>query len=176
MKLLFLLTTLTLMLSANESLNQKDVLDAHNQWRKSVNVKPLTYSLVLEKEAKTWAKVLQSEGCQMRHSGPGENLFWASPAKSATQKNDKGEWIWHSAVQKITPKDAINAWGNEVQWYDYDTNSCHAPKDESCGHYTQVIWHTTKEVGCAMAICDDKSQVWVCEYLPYGNIMGKKPY
>jgi pathogenesis-related protein 1 len=39
-----------------------------------------------------------------------------------------------------------------------------------------VVWRDTKEVGCAMAICANKSQLWVCNYYPAGNMVGKKPY
>ncbi|WP_343074945.1 CAP domain-containing protein [sulfur-oxidizing endosymbiont of Gigantopelta aegis] len=39
-----------------------------------------------------------------------------------------------------------------------------------CGHYTQVIWHTTQQLGCAAIACKDKSQIWLCEYAPAGNI------
>jgi pathogenesis-related protein 1 len=45
-----------------------------------------------------------------------------------------------------------------------------------CGHYTQVVWKNSMEVGGGMAICDNKSQVWVCNYNPPGNVEGEKPY
>ena len=46
-----------------------------------------------------------------------------------------------------------------------------------CGHYTQMVWQTSTKVGCAMAVCEDsQEQVWVCQYQPAGNWVGKKPY
>jgi pathogenesis-related protein 1 len=45
-----------------------------------------------------------------------------------------------------------------------------------CGHYTQVVWKDSKEVGCAAYQCDDKSQVWVCQYKPAGNYVDQKPF
>ncbi|MCI5139186.1 MAG: hypothetical protein D3922_12405, partial [Candidatus Electrothrix sp. AR1] len=62
--------------------------------------------------------------------------------------------------------------GGGVKYYDYATNSCHSV----CGHYTQVVWRSTKEVGCGMASCNDKAQLWVCQYNPRGNMLGQKPY
>ncbi|MCI5224143.1 MAG: SCP-like extracellular, partial [Candidatus Electrothrix sp. AR4] len=75
-------------------------------------------------------------------------------------------------MQNITAQNVVDAWGNEITDYDYSDNSCHSV----CGHYTQVVWKTTMEVGCGMATCNDKSQIWVCQYTPQGNMVGEKPY
>ncbi|KAM3377394.1 hypothetical protein P3S68_009807 [Capsicum galapagoense] len=40
--------------------------------------------------------------------------------------------------------EAINMWVGEKPNYDYDSNSC---KQDMCGHYTQVIWKNTLQVG-----------------------------
>jgi pathogenesis-related protein 1 len=39
-----------------------------------------------------------------------------------------------------------------------------------------VVWKNTTEVGCAMAVCPDFIQVWVCSYNPPGNVSGQKPF
>jgi len=43
------------------------------------------------------------------------------------------------------------------------------------GHYTQMVWFTTTEVGCAVYQCDSIILV-VCNYNPTGNWVGKHPY
>jgi pathogenesis-related protein 1 len=77
-------------------------------------------------------------------------------------------------VQPITPTQAIDSWGSEKENYSYATNSCAAGK--VCGHYTQIIWESTTEIGCGTAVCADNTQIWVCNYSPAGNFVGKKPY
>ncbi len=69
----------------------------------------------------------------------------------------------------------VNDWASEKAYYDYANNSCESGK--ACGHYTQVVWNTSTKVGCAYAICEDShDQVWVCQYQPAGNVVGRKPY
>jgi len=145
---------------------------AHNKWRADVGVtEKLSYSPGLAQAAQAWADSLKrTHHCQMRHSNLdgryGENLYWAS----AMQWSDgRKEW------QRVTPEQVVVSWASEKAHYDYDSNSC-AP-EQVCGHYTQVVWRTTRAVGCAMAACEDnKEQVWVCQYEPAGNWVGERPY
>jgi hypothetical protein len=104
------------------------------------------------------------------NSGPfkqihGENLFWASPKELADGQKQ---------IQTITTKDIIKAWAEEENFYDYPKNQCLPGED--CGHFTQMVWHESREVGCAMAVCSDKSQIWACNYHPRGNYIGEWPY
>ena len=155
-----------------------DMLSAHNDWRSKVGSPALTWSNSLQTEAQNWANKLKAKGCGMKHStgSSGENLYWASAKKSASSKDAAGNWIWNNTLQTVSDKHVTDSWGNEQQWYDYASNQCNAPAGKSCGHYTQVVWKDTKEVGCANAVCDDFSQVWVCNYAPAGNYVGQKPY
>ncbi len=43
------------------------------------------------------------------------------------------------------------------------------------GHYTQVVWRDTKEVGCGIATGSNTDYL-VCRYSPGGNVIGQKPY
>ncbi len=66
--------------------------------------------------------------------------------------------------------------------YDYANNTCAA--NAVCGHYTQVVWRDSTELGCGMANCTVNNpfggsgpwQLWVCNYNPPGNYVGMKPY
>lgn len=159
-----------------EEINFSAMVNAHNTWRSEVGVIDIRWSDELKKKAQIWATQLKAKNCLMEHSGSGENLYWASPKQFANTKDSQGNWIWQNSLQIVDEKEVIAAWASEKQWYNYATNTCNAPPDESCGHYTQVVWKDSLEVGCAKAICDDFSQVWVCNYAPAGNVVGQKPY
>ena len=44
------------------------------------------------------------------------------------------------------------------------------------GHYTQMIWSTTTEVGIAVAISDTGKVYVAARYSPPGNWVGSHPY
>ena len=141
------------------------ITDEHNQWRSQVGVPDLTWSDKLADVAQDWADTLKEEGCGFYHSRNdyGENLFMSSPIIRSDG---------HRSVANVDPEAVTDSWGNEVKDYNYTDNSCSGV----CGHYTQVVWKDTSEVGCARTVCDDKSQIWVCSYSPAGNRVGKRPY
>jgi len=153
-----------------------DMLAAHNSYRAAVGSPGLRWSDSLEAKAKNLANKLKLKGCSMSHSSTGENLYWASAKMSATSKDASGNWVWENTVQAVDDKKVTNSWADEKQWFDYNKNKCNAPAGKACGHYTQVVWKSTTELGCGNAVCSDSSQVWVCNYAPAGNIVGEKPY
>lgn len=160
----------------NNRIDPQKMVEAHNSWRQKVGVPGLNWSPGLESKAIAWANELKANnGCRMKHSGPGENLYWASAFKSGT-KEGNGAWQWQSQEQEVSEQQVVDSWGSEIEWYSYESNVCNAPSGESCGHYTQLIWKGTTEVGCGKATCPDNSQVWVCNYDPPGNIVGQSPY
>jgi len=139
---------------------KQDALSTHNNERKIFyNNGDLIWSDTLEKSAQDYANTLAQSG-EFKHSGIGygENLYASS---------------YSSAL-----KDGIVNWINEKSNYTYSTNSC--KNNAICGHYTQVIWENTTEVGCARAIYKAGTfkggTVIVCQYNPAGNYVGQKPY
>ncbi len=148
-------------------MDREAMLKAHNQVRKQVGVEKLIWSNRLEKFAKNYAEELKRRGCNLVHNPArgyyGENLFKASPIMWADGYREP---------QKITPAEVVYFWADESRYYNYQNNSCNGV----CSHYTQIVWRDTKKVGCAVTLCDDKSQIWICNYSPAGNIIGEKPY
>jgi len=151
----------------SHSVDPVDITIAHNQWRTQVDAPALIWSDTLATSALSWSKHLAADGCLMKHStggSYGENIYWASPLSFSD-----GTRI----VQGVKDQDVVDAWGSEITFYDYASNSC---KGGVCGHYTQVVWKDTREVGCGMTVCGDQAQIWVCRYSPAGNMMGQRPY
>ena len=157
--------------AASADFSTSAIVESHNVWREAVGVKEkLVYSNELAASAQDWAnKLKKNNQCKMQHSaanGYGENLYWASAINWSDGRKE---------LQKVTPKQVVDSWGNEKADYDYVSNRCKPGK--MCGHYTQVVWKDTRKVGCAVAVCEDtRQQVWVCQYKPAGNWVGKKPY
>ena len=62
-------------------------------------------------------------------------------------------------------------------WYDENAKYNYAKPGFSfaTGHFTQMVWKSTRKVGCAYADCNGKhgtiGKMWVCEYSPAGNII-----
>lgn len=151
-----------------DTVDAMSMLEEHNTLRASVGAPELRWSDALARQATTWAATLKKSGCAMQHSRGqlGENLYWASARKTGGR----------SIPQPITEKEVAASWAAEKQWYSRATNSCNAPPGKTCGHYTQMTWEATRELGCAKAICGDSSQIWVCNYAPAGNVAGQRPY
>lgn len=143
--------------AAGEPARYAGIVDGHNQARRAVGVPDLQWSDDLAGVAQRWADTLRGENCTMRHSqqhGIGENLHWRSGGRD-------------------TPTSAIAGWLAEKQFFDPTTNTC-AP-GKVCGHYTQMVWRSTRFVGCGMTTCGN-TELWVCNYSPPGNYVGQAPF
>jgi pathogenesis-related protein 1 len=149
--------------------DKAEIVAAHNNWRSQVNIPGVKWSPKLEGTSQSYAETLKStQACNLSHSQAsdyGENLFWASPTSYSDGRSE---------VQTVTPTQVVDDWGSEQADYDASSNTCAWGK--ACGHYTQMVWKNTTEVGCGKAVCPDNSQIWVCHYQPAGNYIGEHPY
>ncbi|GCB26623.1 repressed by EFG1 protein 1 [Aspergillus awamori] len=107
------------------ALFQSSILDVSNTYRKAHNASNLIWNTTLTQYALDWA-----QGCKWQHSnGPyGENLAFGYPNVSS----------------------AVAAWGDEVQKYNFQEPTGFT---EETGHFTQLVWRETREVGCAAIDC-----------------------
>jgi hypothetical protein len=61
-------------------------------------------------------------------------------------------------------------WVKERQLYDWSNPGFNM----QTGHFTQVVWADTREVGCGTVSCNNM-EIWVCNYSPAGNVRGEYP-
>ncbi|MBV8435969.1 MAG: hypothetical protein JOY95_00470 [Silvibacterium sp.] len=137
----------------------QNALDFHNAKRADVKVPPLTWSTQLAAVAQRWAdRLAQDEGCNLVH----------------TKNNIYGENLFGGEGRAFTSLDASRAWYSEISKYHYGvvTESNWYPT----GHYTQMVWRSTTQLGMGQATCPNGGIVIVAEYNPRGNYLGQAPY
>jgi len=142
--------------STLDSATIQELLKAHNDVRAQRQIDPLKWSPRLAEIAREWAKHLAAIGAlEHDHSRRvGQNLF-----------------VSYGAARR--PSFVVGKWAEESK--DYDERHFRCAAGAVCGHFTQIIWRESKEVGCGVA-SGQNSQFWVCYYPPAGNIIGEKPY
>lgn len=142
----------------------KGFLEAHNQVRTASGVPPLSWNQDLADYAQQWADELKyGNECAPMHR-PISGFF--------AQKY--GENIaWNQGMTSL-PEVVVDQWVSEKAFYNAQNNSC-APQ-QICGHYTQVVWRDSTDLGCGMVSCPGETELWVCNYKPYGNIKGEPPF
>ena len=149
-----------------------DIVERHNEYRVgegAANMDLMIYDESLAELAVTWAA-----GCRWKH--PNEvTPYYTPPEYIGVGQN------LYATDGPIDVNVAIKAWFDEKVDYNYDTMQCSA--DKMCGHYTQVVWATSHQVGCALHHCTtlqetnmNEANFFVCNYRPGGNYAGKKPY
>jgi hypothetical protein len=160
------------------------ILAIHNRERAAVGAPPLVWSDELAAGAKSWADHVATIN-QMVHStgdqrpGQGENiagwthgcgLSFSGPL--GTQPNFPLDYT-KGVCPGDTLRTMVESWVNEkTNWHGgVLTQENWYPT----GHYTQVVWRDTKQIGCGIATGSDTDYL-VCRYNPGGNVVGQKPY
>ena len=146
----------------SEPAKMQGMVDRHNYWRSKVGTTPVVWSDKVATFAQAWATELAKRGCEMEHR----------PRKGKWNGSAYGENIYWSSGIKNQAMDVVDDWASEVVYYDSISGKC---KNDVCGHYTQLVWNKTTEIGCGMAKCGNQ-EIWVCNYNPPGNYIGQKPY
>ncbi|XP_041715784.1 C-type lectin domain family 18 member A isoform X2 [Coregonus clupeaformis] len=80
-------------------------------------------------------------------------------------------WNTHHSVHATTSfAEVIHSWFEEGRDYMYLSGQCR--ENATCQHYTQLVWATSSNVGCARQLCLRGDALWelfVCAYSPGGN-------
>jgi uncharacterized protein YkwD len=145
-----------------------EALELHNRARAEVGVPPLSWSSELARHAQIWADYLATTGnCQLEHRKRdgegiwnttfGENLALISTSNSINPAL-KGSELWYAEI-----KDFQNVTLDENNW-------------SKAGHYSQMIWSSTQELGIGVATCPNGYNIIVASYNQAGNMLGEKAY
>ncbi len=137
---------------------QKQLLDAHNEERARVGVRPLVWDNTLSSDAQRWANHLAKN-----------DIF-----EHASDTED-GENLWMGDSAAYAPNEMVGLWISEVKLFKYGIFPRVSKSADwtDVGHYTQVIWPVTSKVGCAKA-SGGGNDFLVCRYDPAGNVEGFK--
>nr|ACE95060.1 CRISP toxin [Heloderma suspectum cinctum] len=148
---------------------QTEITDKHNNLRRIVeptasNMLKMTWSNKIAQNAQRSANQ-----CTLEHTSKeertidgvecGENLFFSS-----------APYTWSYAIQN---------WFDERKYFRFNYGP--TAQNVMIGHYTQVVWYRSHELGCAIAYCPHQATYkyyQVCQYCPGGNIRSRKytPY
>lgn len=135
---------------------EKDCLKAHNEFRSKHGVKMLKLNSKLCKFAGEWATNLASRANPIHRSNSpyGENIF-------CTWSNSPYRMVVHG-------REPVEHWYGEVESHVFNKE----PTTLRTGHFTQVIWRDSKELGVGQAQSKSGQVVIVCNYDPPGNFIG----
>ena len=131
-----------------------EALAAHNKYREKHHSPPLVLNKELCKIASDYAqKLLQNNA--------------VSYSFGKFKGNDMGENIFRCQGAEATGEMATNDWYNESKNYNFKKDF-----QKDTGHFTQIIWKDTKEVGFGVANRGNTYYV-VANYYPPGNFLGQ---
>ena len=145
---------------------ENTILNIHNQERSQVQVPALTWSGSLASDAQGYAEYLVSLGLGPNNVPPhsddnsqGENIAWGPPDGYSL---DGSVQMWANEKSNFQPGHVMS-------------NDDFLPGVPMIGHYTQMVWKDTTQIGCGQAGNTDVTYL-VCRYSPPGNYPGQTPY
>ncbi|KAH8161785.1 hypothetical protein CIB48_g6468 [Xylaria polymorpha] len=127
------------------------ILNSTNFYREEHNATAVAWNETLAGYAADYLNSDAAGGaaeCKFAHSGGpyGENL----------------------ALGYADPTAAVEGWGDERAKYNFDKPGFSA----ETGHFTQLVWKSTTDVGCGRKLCGTRGWYLACEYWPPGNVIG----
>ena len=139
------------------------LLFVHNRERAELGLEPLRWNAALEVSAQRWADYLAQTG---RFEHAPEDM-----------DEPQGENLWAGTKGYYAPEQMVDAWAREKRNFQpgrFPNNST-TGRLEDVGHYTQLVWRATLQVGCAHAMSNEED-ILVCRYAEAGNYLGEQPF
>ena len=132
---------------------REGALQQHNRYRTKHGVPPLVLNAqlndVAQHHAEQLARINQLVHSEQEHYG--ENLY-ASSASTPPR-----------------PEAVVDSWYNEIQHYDFNQPGFRP----DTGHFTQVVWKSSHELGIGIAQAANGTWYVVGNYRPPGNIINQ---
>ncbi len=131
-------------------------LKAHNTYRQQHKVDDLTINPELNDYAQAYAEKLAAND-SFQHS----NCKWGSKRV--------GENLAMCGGMPMTGQYMSDMWYDEIKMYDFNGNGMSA----GTGHFTQLVWKGSQQVGFGLATSKSGSNYAVANYYPAGNFVGR---
>lgn len=135
---------------------ENEALEIHNEYRREHGAPPLVINKNLSKIAQKWAEELAKKD-SMAYSlnkNYGESVYsgWSADPKTT-----------------IRAKDCVDKWYSEINDFSFGKEL----EVLTCGHFTQIVWKDTKELGVGSAKSASGKLYVVANYSPPGNYSGQ---
>ncbi len=139
------------------------LLAAHNWERSAAGLPKLQWNEQLAADARAWADTLGRTG-----------RFEHAPRKRGAPQ---GENLWAGTRGYYSPEAMVGLWIAEKRNFRPGRfpNNSRTGRVADVGHYTQLMWRSSQQVGCAVAT-GAAEDVLVCRYSTPGNILGQTPF
>lgn len=139
------------------------LLALHNRERARLGLPPLSWNARLARDANRWADVLLARG-RLQHA-------------SLSDRDGRGENLWMGTAGAWNVDGMIEMFLYERRYFRPATFPDVSLTGDwtDVGHYSQIVWRDTREVGCAVRTGGGKDAL-VCRYFPAGNVPGRDPF
>ncbi len=139
------------------------ILESHNRERSRLGEGELRWSDRLAADALAWAQHLATT-----------HTFDHAPEGKG--ENDQGENLWMGTSGAYSAEEMVMGWVEERDHFKPGSfpNISKTGNWADVGHYSQLIWYNTTEIGCAKAT-NRSDDYLVCRYYPPGNWIEQNP-
>lgn len=132
---------------------KEQCLKWHNDYRSIHQAPTVTWNDTIAADAEVWATYLADNNAFAHATNLGQL--------------DQGENLYLVSVQPTEPcTDATKAFYEEIKDYNFDQPGF----SSQTGHFTQVVWKSTRQIGAASKTRADGQFVVVVRYSPPGNV------
>ena len=141
------------------------LLAAHNRERAAAGIPALHWNRALAADAAAW-------GAELTELGGLEHA-----PQDPYDPDVQGENLFAGTRGHFAPEAMVGMWIEEKEHFQpgiFPDNS-RTGDYADVGHYTQLMWRDTRQVGCAV-VPGDELDYLVCRYSAAGNVEGERPF